>query len=101
MRKPCFVLIVFVLLGFGASVVVPAEDVPDTAYDESEALPYESTSVFSIAAPKALAPDGHAVVAMLRFGSLRTPATQRFDQRIDSSYPIGDSLTIRDHSLRC
>jgi hypothetical protein len=101
MKKPCSILLFCVLLGFGVSVVVPAEDVPDTAYDESEAPPYVNPSVFSIAAPKALAPDGHAVVAMLRFGSLRTPAAKRFDKRIDSSYSIGDSFTIRDHSLRC
>ena len=43
MRRPCFILILFVLLGFGVSLAVPAEDVPETAYDESEALPFEDT----------------------------------------------------------
>ena len=42
----------FVLLAtFALSVSfgVPAEDVPETAYDESEALPYEGAPLFSIA----------------------------------------------------
>ena len=51
MRRPCFILILFVLLGFGLSLAVPAEDVPETAYDESEALPYESTPPVSILVP--------------------------------------------------
>ncbi len=101
MRKPGSILLLCVLLGFGVSVVVPAEDVAETAYDESEAPPYVSTSVFSIAVPKAIAPDGRIVVAMLRLGSLRRAARERFDQRIDSAYPIGDCLTILDHALRC
>ena len=48
MRRHWSVLILFVLLGFGVSLAVPAEDVPETAYDESEALPYEGTPLFSI-----------------------------------------------------
>ena len=49
MRKPWSVLIIFVLLAFGVSLAVPAEDVPETAYDESEALPFEGVPLFSIA----------------------------------------------------
>ena len=55
MRKPCFILIIFVLLAFGGSLAVPAEDVPETAYDESEGLPYEGTSLFPIVVPLAAA----------------------------------------------
>ena len=47
-RKPWSVLIIFVLLAFGVSLAVPAEDVPETAYDESEALPFEGVPLFSI-----------------------------------------------------
>jgi len=52
MRKPRSVLVLLLLLVFNVSVVVPAEDVPETPYDESEALPYEGTPVFSIAWPR-------------------------------------------------
>lgn len=53
MRRPCSILVLFVFLGFGVSLAVPAEDVPETSYDESEAVPYESTPVFSTVAPQA------------------------------------------------
>ena len=38
-------------LALGLSVGLPAEDVLETTYDESEAVPYEGTPLFSIAAP--------------------------------------------------
>ena len=69
---PALVLLIAVVLGL--SVAVSAEDVPETAYDESESLPYESTSVFSIAVPKAVAP-APAVrnrVPLLRLGRQQT-----------------------------
>lgn len=49
MRRHLSILILFVLLGFGVSLGVPAEDVPETAYDESEGLPYEDTPLFPVA----------------------------------------------------
>jgi hypothetical protein len=61
MRRPCFILILFVLLGFGLSLAVPAEDVPETAYDESETLPYESTPPVSIVVSLGAARTTHAV----------------------------------------
>lgn len=33
---------------FGVSLVLPAQDILETPYDESESLPLESTPVFSI-----------------------------------------------------
>jgi hypothetical protein len=51
MRRRCSTVVLCVLLGFGVSLVVPAEDVQGTAYDESEGLPYEGTPLFSIAMP--------------------------------------------------
>ncbi len=47
MRKPRSVLLFFVLLVLGLSLTVPVEDLPETAYDESEASPYETTPLFS------------------------------------------------------
>ena len=56
MRRPCSILVLCVLLGFGVSLAVSAEDVLETAYDESEGLPYEGTPLFSIVVSPAAAP---------------------------------------------
>jgi hypothetical protein len=65
MRKVCSILVLFVLLVFGASLVLPAEDVPETAYDESEAPPYEDTPLFSIVVPLLAARTTPAVPSFL------------------------------------
>ena len=52
MRRRSSILILFVLLACGVSLAVPAEDVPETAYDELEGLPYEGTPVFSVVVPR-------------------------------------------------
>lgn len=52
--KPRFAVVFLMLFSLGLSLSLPAEDVLDAVYDESEAVPYEVTPVFSIAAP----PDG-------------------------------------------
>jgi hypothetical protein len=49
------ILVFCVLLSFGVSLAVPAEDVPETPYDESEAVPYEGTPAFSSVVPLAAA----------------------------------------------
>lgn len=53
MKKPRSIFVALLLLGFGVSLAVPTEDVPETAYDESEALPYECTSQYSTIIPSA------------------------------------------------
>ena len=69
------------LLCFGVSLVVPAEDVPDTEYDESESLPYEMTPLLSIVVPLVAAQTTQAVPSSLRprlgAPSLFTPARVR------------------------
>lgn len=51
MRRRSSTLILFVLLGFCVSLGVSTEDMLETAYDESEVLPYEGTPLFSVAVP--------------------------------------------------
>lgn len=41
-------LVLLAAFALSLSFAVPVEDVPETSYDESEALPYESTPPFSI-----------------------------------------------------
>jgi len=81
MRRPCSILVLFMLLTFGVSLAVPAKDVPETVYDESEALPYEGTPVFSSVMPLGAARTTQAVPSSLhpRLGapSLFAPALVR------------------------
>ena len=51
MRKTHFPLLFFVLLAFGFGFAVPAQDLPETAYDESQAEPFEPAAVMSDPAP--------------------------------------------------
>ena len=90
-------------LAFGASLAVPAEDLPETVYDESEALPYEETPVVSIAVPEAVAqaPTVRPRASGFRLGSLRRPGAQHLDHVTGWAYPICDSLTILEQSSRC
>lgn len=61
MRKPRSALILFVLLVFGLSLAVPAEDVLETTYDESETQPYEAIPLFSSLSPLAASGTPRAV----------------------------------------
>jgi|ERR1019366_8139804 hypothetical protein len=97
MRKSRSVLILFVLLSFCVSFGVPAEDVPETPYDESQALPYEKTLQFSIVAPQASA---QIAKTELNFGSL-TKRCRRRPESNAQSHRVPDSLTIINHSFRC
>ena len=46
MRRRSPILILFVLLGLSVFLNVPAEDVPETPYNESEEMPYEGAPRF-------------------------------------------------------
>jgi hypothetical protein len=100
MRRPCFLLILFVLLGFGLSLAVPAEDVPETAYDESEGLPYQSTPVVSIVVPDTVAPAPAVRPRVSRF-RLGSPRAQNLGHVTCRAYSVSASITILDHSFRC
>jgi hypothetical protein len=103
MRRRCSILVLFMLLGFGVSLAVPAEDVPETAYDESEALPYEGTPLFSSVVPQASARIAKTELSrdfLLDLNSL-TKRCQRPRQNNVRSHCVPGSLTILNHSLRC
>ena len=46
--KPGLAIVCLIILALGLPLGFAAEDVPETAYDESEALPYEGAPLFSI-----------------------------------------------------
>jgi len=104
MRRPTSILVLFVLLGFGVSLAIPAEDVPETPYDESETVAFEGTPLFSIAVPKASARITTAAASI--GGSLlgATSSTKRGQRRRENnawSRCTTNSLTTLNHSLRC
>ena len=93
------------LLSLGLSLSFPAEDVLDAIYDESEAVPYEDTPLFSIAAPLSSAripKTEFSRNSLLHFGSLikRCKSCRENSVRLLS---VPNLLTIIDEPLplRC
>ena len=102
MRRPFSILVLCVLLSFGASLAAPSEDVPETAYDESEPLPLQGIPLFSIVLPRASA--RIAKTELNRDFLLDFSLTKRCKCRRDNdarSHCIACSLTIFNRSLRC
>jgi F0F1-type ATP synthase membrane subunit c/vacuolar-type H+-ATPase subunit K len=93
MRNPRSALILFVLLLLSLAFAVPAEDVLETTYDESETQPYEAISPFAIAVPSLAVGTTRPVLSSLQlttgvtslFGSARVHdavANQSADSRV-------------------
>jgi len=95
MRKPRSILVLLVVLGFGLYLAVPAEDVPETAYDESEGLPYESTPLFSIVMPLAAARMTQAVPNSLhpKLGA-PSPFTLARVRDTDANRSVGTRISL-------
>jgi hypothetical protein len=102
MRKLRSVLVLLAALALSLSFAIPAEDVPETPYDESEALPYEATPPFSIMLQESARTPQSVLTFAFRF-HFSPPASDEIpaEQRERSAYPISDSLTILDHFFRC
>ena len=100
--RSAFVLLLAVV--FGLSLAVVPEDVPETAFDESETQPYESTPMFSIVVRQVAAraaEGGLTCVSPLRFAPVTGRCQCRLQYERVSAHPDSDSLTILDCSLRC
>ena len=95
-------LALLVVLVLSVSFAVPAEDAPETAYDESESLAFDGTPVLSIAATRiferlTLPTCGPKRV---RICSGRVEISG-FDIRAELAHPICHSLTTLHQSFRC
>lgn len=96
------ILVLFIGLILILSFVVPAEDALETAYDESESLPFDRTPTVSIV-PVAGLGKPHAVQpgASQFFGSLLgTVEVLHSDLRTAPPSPNSHSLIIADQSFR-
>ena len=103
MSKLRCILVVLAVFALSLSFAVPEEDVPETPYDESEALPYESTPLFSIMLQEsARAPQWVVTRAFpLQFHPTTGRDEIRSERLARTPHPICGSVTILDHSLRC
>ena len=96
-----FVLLLTIVLGL--FLAVPAEDVPETCFDESETLPYEGTPLFSLEVPLAAAPQAQDVRSAvdLRSGALSPFTSTRINAEDAARSPdVRDALAILS-ILRC
>ncbi len=104
MNRPRSPIVFLVILTISLSVAVLPEDVAETAFDESEALPYEGTPLFSsyLQQESARAPKGVLESGFLfHSGSLTRCNEVRLGQMEQWARAICYSLIILDHSLRC
>ena len=101
--KPRYVVVLLMMLTLGASLGLPAEDVLDAVYNESETLPFETAPQFAGAKEQLCAGEPQALTKRDSVPVHRciTPCRERPCQQSNSVHPANDSLVILDHSLRC
>jgi hypothetical protein len=102
MRALHSALVLLATFALSVSFAVSAEDLPETAYDESESLPYEMTLPLSGDLVQESAPTLQVVlIAPSSLFSTPRQALVRAGCRELAAHPISDSLIILDHTLRC
>ena len=99
MNGPRSVFILLAALVLGLSMALPQQDLPETAYDESESLPYEGTPLFTVSLPDCLSqPIDQSRSCAPRRTAVRLQGT---NLRAKDRFALASSRTILDHSLRC
>ncbi len=98
MRRPC-TLLVCVLFTFAVSVLIPAQDLAEAAYSESEGLFCDRAPVFATTS----GPDLQLVLKSRAPFYLDAPIrlSKGSEIKVGSAYFIGDSLAGLHHLLRC
>ena len=94
-------LLVLVVLVFGLSLAVQAEDVPQTPYDETEELPCESTPQVSVEllleSARTLQESDSSVESSPRIG----PDETQVEPAEHTAPSNSNSLAILNHCFRC
>ena len=99
-----FAIILMMSLSLGVFLVLPLEDLPETAFDESETQPLESTVSFSgwplQVAVRANRPS-RSLGDDLGVSSRVKGYVGHGERTPPAAHPISDFTTILDPSLRC
>lgn len=99
-RCAVFFLMIFAL---GVSLSLPAEDVLDGVYDESEAVPYEVIPGLSVVLAQTLAATAEVQRSHISVPSIESPTKccRLRSENNAEAHPIFDSRVILDHAFRC
>ena len=100
MIRSRYMFVLLVALMLGVSSAMATEDVPETAYDESESLPWKGTPLVSIAVPAIAAkvPRVETGALHIRFNLRRMQWLNKSKQEVHVNF---DDLSILHHLLRC
>jgi hypothetical protein len=98
-RRPCFILLVCVLFTFCVSVLVPAQDQVETAYDEAEGLFYDSAPVFATTVGSTLQLGLKSCSPLYLDSPIRL--SKGLGTKVGPVYFICDPLAGLHHLLRC
>ena len=103
MKKVRFAFVLSLAIVLGLFLAVPVEDIPETAFDESETPAYEGTPLFAIEVPQTAAPEAQDMrnAAELRSGALSRLTSSRINGKdADSSPNVRDARALFS-ILRC
>jgi hypothetical protein len=100
--KPRCAALLLTIVALGVSLGLPAEDVLEVVYDESEPMPYEAIVGFSVVLPQTSAPIAKASTEspVPRIGSSAKCRKLR-PKNSPRMHGVSHSLVIANHSLRC
>ena len=104
MKVPVLTLLLLAALVITSSLTIPAEDDPDTPYDESEELPCEGTPAPRIewlAHPAQSRQTALEPAPLFQWGFITKSEEVPSDKKEYQVPSTSDSLTILVHSFRC
>jgi hypothetical protein len=93
-------LVLLAAFSLSLSFAVPVEDVQETAYDESESVPYEGTPLFSTAPRQAALVFQFSPIHPFDLGPALSHGVVRAGSEV-AAHPASGSLIILVHFLRC
>ena len=100
-RRASSLFLIFVLVVFGLSLALPAEDLTETAYDESETLPCQSPASLSTGTSQLIALECRGASATFPQVFLRTIQLLHLASPLSDLCVIPPSRLAQLSTLRC